>query len=94
MMPPQSDYHALLAGALAVYIERGLPLSWPYAPGARGVTVQNPNGSHTRRDDVELARLGVMVLAEEYRSIVGELRRQERRGQWVWYPGRGLARER
>ncbi|MEZ4503085.1 MAG: hypothetical protein R3C39_10710 [Dehalococcoidia bacterium] len=48
-----------------------------------------------RLDTAEITSMRVTVLADEYRAIVGELRREQRpRGQWVWYPGRGIARER
>jgi hypothetical protein len=76
MTPPQSTYHALLARALAVYVERGLPLSWPFPGSRRGATVQDPNGSLTRLAGAEVAAVGVTVLAEEFHAIVAELRRE------------------
>ncbi|MEZ4552293.1 MAG: hypothetical protein R3B59_00120 [Dehalococcoidia bacterium] len=95
MQPPQSDHYALLARALALYIERGLPVAAPFPHTGRGATVQRNNGTRVRLEDAEIMSMRVTLLADEYRAIVGELRReQRRRGQWVWYPGRGLARER
>jgi hypothetical protein len=76
MTPPQSDYHALLARALALYIERGLPLVVPFPHPSRGATVQRDNGTLARLEGAEVTAMGVTVLAEEYRAIALELRRK------------------
>jgi len=74
MQPPQSDYHALLARALALYIERGLPLAVPFPHTGRGMTIQRDNGSLARLEDAEVTSMRVTVLADKYRAIVLELR--------------------
>jgi hypothetical protein len=65
MQPPQSDYHALLAHALALYVERGLPLWVPFPHSRRGVTVQRDNGTVVFREGAEITSMGETVLAEE-----------------------------